>query len=132
MGRSCSRAARSITRTLAAAEAAQLLEEMDPDYAADVVERLPTRDADAILIRMRPSEAAEIRELSVYPPDSAGGIMTPAFVAVARDASAQEAIAAIRRGEAGASAALIGADYLCLEFRDLAIFNDDESRRRAF
>jgi magnesium transporter len=34
--------------------------------------------------------------LSLYPPDSAGGIMTPAFVAVARDATAQEAIAAIR------------------------------------
>jgi LmbE family N-acetylglucosaminyl deacetylase len=41
-----------------------------------------------------------------------------------------EAIAAIRREEARAAAALIGADYLCLEFRDLAIFNDDESRRR--
>ena len=41
-----------------------------------------------------------------------------------------EAIAAIRRGEAKAAADLIGADYLCLEFRDLAIFNDDESRRR--
>jgi N-acetylglucosamine malate deacetylase 1 len=41
-----------------------------------------------------------------------------------------ETIAAIRRGEAAASAALIGADYLCLEFRDLAVFNDDESRRR--
>ena len=40
-----------------------------------------------------------------------------------------EAIAAIRREEARASASLIGADYLCLEFRDLAIFNDDESRR---
>ena len=41
-----------------------------------------------------------------------------------------EAIAAIRRGEARAAADLIGADYLCLEFRDLAIFNDDDSRRR--
>lgn len=41
-----------------------------------------------------------------------------------------EAIAEIRRGEAKAAADLIGADYLCLEFRDLAIFNDDESRRR--
>lgn len=41
-----------------------------------------------------------------------------------------EAIAEIRRAEARASAELIGADYLCLEFRDLAIFNDDESRRR--
>ena len=41
-----------------------------------------------------------------------------------------EAISEIRRGEARAAAALIGADCLCLEFRDLAIFNDDESRRR--
>ncbi|CAN5862104.1 PIG-L family deacetylase [soil metagenome] len=41
-----------------------------------------------------------------------------------------EAIAEIRRAEAKAAADVIGADYLCLEFRDLAIFNDDESRRR--
>jgi LmbE family N-acetylglucosaminyl deacetylase len=41
-----------------------------------------------------------------------------------------EAISSIRRDEARAAAALIEADYLCLEFRDLAIFNDDESRRR--
>ena len=41
-----------------------------------------------------------------------------------------ETIAEIRRAESRASAALIGAECLCLEFRDLAIFNDDESRRR--
>jgi N-acetylglucosamine malate deacetylase 1 len=41
-----------------------------------------------------------------------------------------EEISAIRREEARKAADLIGADYLCLEFRDLAIFNDDESRRR--
>jgi LmbE family N-acetylglucosaminyl deacetylase len=41
-----------------------------------------------------------------------------------------ETIAEIRRREAKESATLMGADYLCLEFRDLAIFNDDESRRR--
>ncbi len=41
-----------------------------------------------------------------------------------------ETIAAIRRAEARASAELIGAEYVCLEFRDLAIFHDDESRRR--
>lgn len=41
-----------------------------------------------------------------------------------------ETIAEIRRGEARAAAALIGAEAVCLEFRDLAIFNDDESRRR--
>jgi N-acetylglucosamine malate deacetylase 1 len=41
-----------------------------------------------------------------------------------------EAISAIRREEARKAAAIMGAEYLCLEFRDLAIFNDDDSRRR--
>ena len=39
-------------------------------------------------------------------------------------------ISAIRRAEAASAAALIGAEYVCAEFRDLAIFNDDPSRRR--
>lgn len=39
-------------------------------------------------------------------------------------------IAAVRRGEAEAAAKLLGADYLCGEFADLAIFNNDESRRK--
>lgn len=39
-------------------------------------------------------------------------------------------IAAIRRKEAAASARRIGAEYLCAEFRDLAVFSDDPSRRR--
>lgn len=39
-------------------------------------------------------------------------------------------IAAVRRAEAEASAALLGADCHCLEFRDLSIVFDNESRRR--
>jgi LmbE family N-acetylglucosaminyl deacetylase len=41
-----------------------------------------------------------------------------------------EEIAALRRQEAAHAAALIGARYLCLEMRDMAIFPDDPSRRR--
>jgi LmbE family N-acetylglucosaminyl deacetylase len=41
-----------------------------------------------------------------------------------------EEVSRIRRAEAGSAAAIIGAAYLCAEFRDLAIFNDDPSRRR--
>src|SRR5450755_1785598 len=41
-----------------------------------------------------------------------------------------EEIAAVRRQEAAHAAALIGARYVCLEMRDLAIFADDASRRR--
>ncbi|HET7181800.1 MAG TPA: magnesium transporter, partial [Candidatus Limnocylindrales bacterium] len=86
-----------ILRTLSANEAAPLLREMDPDDAADVVEQLPDETASAILVRLSPAEAAEIRELSAYEPDSAGGIMTPAYVAVAKEATAAQATAAIRR-----------------------------------
>jgi N-acetylglucosamine malate deacetylase 1 len=39
-------------------------------------------------------------------------------------------IAARRRAEGRTAAARIGAAYVCAEFRDLAIFNDDPSRRR--
>ncbi len=86
-----------ILRTLSAPEAGQLLGEMDPDDAADVVEQLPQSTADEILVRMKPDEAAEIRELSGYEPDTAGGIMTPEYVAVSKDATSAQAIAAIRR-----------------------------------
>jgi magnesium transporter len=86
-----------ILRSLSANEAGELLGEMDPDDAADVVELLPPQDVNEILVRMKPSDAAEIRELSGYDADTAGGLMTPAYVAVSRDATSAQAIAAIRR-----------------------------------
>ncbi len=39
-------------------------------------------------------------------------------------------ISVMRQAEGAAAAAQIGAAYECAEFRDLAIFNDDPSRRR--
>lgn len=41
-----------------------------------------------------------------------------------------EEIAKVRRGEAQAAADLLGADYMCLEFQDLSITHDNDSRRR--
>ncbi|MDX2153378.1 MAG: PIG-L family deacetylase [Bryobacteraceae bacterium] len=41
-----------------------------------------------------------------------------------------EELSAIRREEARRAASLIGAEYVALGFKDLAIFNDDASRRR--
>jgi LmbE family N-acetylglucosaminyl deacetylase len=46
----------------------------------------------------------------------------------ATETSAEET-ARIRRVEAAAAAAIIGADYRCAGFGDLAVFNDDGSRR---
>ncbi len=42
----------------------------------------------------------------------------------------QETIAQVRREEAVAAAAIMGAEYSCLEFRDLSIVFDNESRHR--
>ncbi|MBM3785437.1 MAG: PIG-L family deacetylase [Acidobacteria bacterium] len=54
--------------------------------------------------------------------------MTPGDCGSAEHSAVE--IAAIRRQEAANAAALIGAAYICAEFRDLAIFSDDRSRRR--
>lgn len=54
--------------------------------------------------------------------------MTPGDCGTA-EYSAEE-ISAIRRGEARRAAALLSAQYICADFRDLAIFSDDASRRR--
>jgi LmbE family N-acetylglucosaminyl deacetylase len=43
---------------------------------------------------------------------------------------APEETARIRQAEAAKAAAMIGADYRCAGFGDLAVFNDDASRRR--
>jgi magnesium transporter len=46
---------------------------------------------------MESAEAAELRGLLAYPPNTAGGQMTPAFVAIAPDLRADQAIAALRQ-----------------------------------
>jgi magnesium transporter len=80
--------------------AADVLEEMDPDDAADLVQAVRDEDALAaedILTEMEPGEAGDLRGLLSYPEDSAGGIMTTRAVTVRPDATAAEALAAVRR-----------------------------------
>ena len=70
---------------------------MAPDDAADVVEELDRADAEEVLGEMQAADAQELRELMAYPPDSAGGIMTPDFVAVRPTWTVEQAIAELRR-----------------------------------
>jgi len=89
--------AAAILRLRPPEEAADLLEAIDPDDATDIIFELPNEDREQILQAMEPEEAAEIRELSAYPPDTAGGRMTPAFVAISPDVRADDAIVLLRR-----------------------------------
>ncbi len=89
--------AAAILRLRPREEAADLLEAIDPDDATDIIAELPAAEREQILRAMEPEEAAEIRELSAYPPDTAGGHMTPAFVAISPDVRADDAIVLLRR-----------------------------------
>ena len=72
-----------ILEDLAPERAADILEEMSPDDAADLVADLSDETRDEILALMESDEKAEVQELLAYPEDTAGGIMTTEFVAVA-------------------------------------------------
>jgi magnesium transporter len=45
---------------------------------------------------MEPEEAQEVRELLRYPPDTAGGIMSPDFVAVQEDMTVAQVLEVLR------------------------------------
>jgi magnesium transporter len=89
--------AAEVLERLAPADAADVLEEMAPDDAADVVEEMDEAEAESVLHEMAAEEQTELRELMAYPTDSAGGLMTPEFVAVRPDWNVAQAIAEIRR-----------------------------------
>ncbi|MBI2912220.1 MAG: magnesium transporter [Chloroflexi bacterium] len=82
---------------LSRAQAADILEEMPPDEATDVVEELSPEQAVGILGEMEQEQAEDVRQLLRYDPDTAGGIMTPEFLALPPDLTAQEAMLTIRR-----------------------------------
>ncbi len=88
---------RSVIESVEDEKAADILEEVDPDDAADFVGDLPKERADQLLELMEPEEASDVRELLKYPDKSAGGLMTPEFVAVPAGMTAQEAIGYLRR-----------------------------------
>ena len=76
--------------------AADILDEMDPDDAADLLGDLPHEQAQDLLDRMEPDESADVRELISYPTDTAGGLMTTDFVALPAGTRTGEAIAHLR------------------------------------
>jgi magnesium transporter len=78
-------------------QAADVLEEMPPDDAADVVGELAEPDREDVLREMQHEEAADIRELLEYPPETAGGRMTPEFAALREGMTVDEALQFLRR-----------------------------------
>jgi magnesium transporter len=86
-------------RDIGAAEAVAVLEEMDRDDVADLLRALPEEYSEELLRRMRKEESLEVEGLLGYAEDTAGGIMSPEFLALTEDATVEEAIRACRAGE---------------------------------
>jgi magnesium transporter len=75
---------------------ADILEELPADEGADIVGELEAHEAEHVLGLMEKEEADDIRELLKYPKDSAGGIMSTAYVAVPETATQEEALRIFR------------------------------------
>ena len=79
--------------------AADVLDQMQPDDAADLIAQLSDERSEVLLDLMQPKEADDVRMLLAYPPDTAGGLMTPEPIIVSADATVAEGLALIRRHE---------------------------------
>lgn len=76
--------------------AADILEEMAPDEAADLLQDLPEQQREDLVELMEKDEGEDVEQLLAHPEDSAGGIMTTDFVALARELTAAAAIDRLR------------------------------------
>jgi CBS domain-containing protein/sporulation protein YlmC with PRC-barrel domain len=89
----------SILGSLEPEKAAEIVEEMAPDEAADVLSELEEETSEEILDEMASAPKTEVRELLEFEEDTAGGMMNTEFVALAENASAMDALAALRGNE---------------------------------
>lgn len=86
----------AILTTISEERAEAILDEMAADDVADLVGELPPQQAGAILRLMDVQDASGVRELLVFRPDTAGGIMTTEYVSVHASLTAAEAIDTLR------------------------------------
>ncbi len=75
---------------------ASLVELMGADDSADIIAMLPDEQRLALLAHLEPAEAEEVEDLLQHAPDTAGGIMSPEYLALTEHTTAAEAITALQ------------------------------------
>jgi CBS domain-containing protein len=83
-------------------EAAAVLAGMAADDAADLITELDQDRRSHILSLLPASHQVKVRALLSYNPDSAGGLMSPDFVAITDTSTVAEALEAVRSSTASA------------------------------
>jgi magnesium transporter len=114
--------------------ASTILARMDPDDAVDLLEELPDDVRKEFLSRLSRHDAKRLTDLLAYPPDTAGGLMTPEVVALSLSMTAQDAIDVLRKRQEKAGTvyyayAVDDANRLqgVLSLRDIALARPDLS-----
>src|SRR5690554_6863541 len=87
---------REVLSRLPETRAKAVLAEMSPDDLADLVGELPEARREHVLELLPPDDAEDVRHLLAYSDRSAGGIMTPEYVSLDRNMTAQGAIDFLR------------------------------------
>jgi len=96
---------------------AEVLSRMEVDDMLELVEAIPEDRSEAVRQLLPASKRADLRHAELYPPDSAGRVMTTNFIALDEKMTAQEAIDSIRA--AGDSSDQILYLYVIDELRHL-------------
>jgi CBS domain-containing protein/sporulation protein YlmC with PRC-barrel domain len=86
----------SLLEGMESERAADILEEMDPSVAADVLGEMSDEKATELLALMDEEESEDVKRLLQYREDSAGGIMTTAYIAVPSTWTAAEIMEHLR------------------------------------
>lgn len=75
---------------------AEMIEQLPDDEVADLLPLADPAKKQTILRNVERERADDLRELSLYPPDTAGGLMTTQFVAMQQGERVGDAIKAIK------------------------------------
>ncbi|MBZ5703762.1 MAG: CBS domain-containing protein [Acidobacteriia bacterium] len=92
---------KAIVESLDSERAAEIVEEMEPDAAADLLADLPEERTSEILLEMEPQERKEMVELLEFKENTAAGRMNTEYLALNLNATAHDAIEALRHFEGG-------------------------------
>lgn len=87
---------KALMETITVEKASDIVEEMSPSEAADLLADLSEERAEEILGEMEQEKAEDLRELLVHHDETAGGLMTTAYLSLTPEVTTEAAIARLR------------------------------------
>ena len=87
---------KALIETIPVEKASDIVEEMSPSDAVDLLADLPEERAEEIIEGMEQEKAEDMRELLVHHEETAGGLMTTAYLSLTSEITVETAIAKLK------------------------------------